>query len=302
VPEFAPDRPEEPSVTAKIIDGRAIATDLKRDVRAQSDAMAERGLRRPGLAVVLVGEDPASAVYVRNKRRSCEECGFISVSHDLPESTTQTELLSLIHTLNRDPAIDGILVQVPLPRHIDERLVVESIDPTKDVDGFHPYNVGRLAVRNPLIRPCTPYGVIKLLDSIGVKPRGLHAVVVGASNQVGRPMALELLLVGATVTVCHRFTRGLADYVKTAEILIVAIGKRGIIDSAWIPEGAIVIDIGINRGEDGKLRGDIDFETAKERASWITPVPGGVGPMTVAVLMKNTLEAALRRQGLEARP
>lgn len=287
---------------AKIIDGRAVADELKKDVRAQTDALAARGQRRPGLAVILVGADPASSIYVRNKRRSCEECGFVSISHDLPFSTTQTELLALIDALNRDPTIDGILVQVPLPRHIDERLVVESIDPSKDVDGFHPYNVGRLAVRNPLIRPCTPYGVIKLLDHIGVAPMGHHCVVVGASNQVGRPMALELLLGGATVTVCHRFTRGLADHVRKAEILIVAIGKRGIIDSNWIEPGTIVIDIGINRGDDGKLHGDIEFETAAERASFITPVPGGVGPMTVAVLMKNTLEASLRRQGLEARP
>jgi len=288
--------------TGQIIDGKAIAADLKRDVRTQSDALAARGLRRPGLAVVLVGTDPASSVYVRNKRKACEECGFVSISHDLPMSTTQTELLALIHDLNRDPTIDGILVQVPLPRQIDERLVIESIDPAKDVDGFHPYNVGRLAVRNPLIRPCTPYGVIKLLEHIDVAPLGKHAVVVGASNQVGRPMALELLLGGATVTVCHRFTQGLADHVRSAEILIIAIGKRGIIDSDWIRPGTIVIDIGINRGDDGKLHGDIDFATAKERAAWITPVPGGVGPMTVAVLMKNTLEASLRRQGLEARP
>jgi methylenetetrahydrofolate dehydrogenase (NADP+)/methenyltetrahydrofolate cyclohydrolase len=290
------------TMTARIIDGKQIANDLKRDVRAQSDALADRGLRRPGLAVVLVGNDPASAIYVRNKRKSCEECGFVSVSHDLPYSTTQTELLALIHELNRDATIDGILVQVPLPDHIDERLVIESIDPAKDVDGFHPYNVGRLAVRNPLIRPCTPYGVIKLLDRIEVSPRGQHAVVVGASNQVGRPMALELLLGGATVTVCHRFTHDLADHVRMAEILVVAIGRRGIIDSSWIKPGAIVIDIGIHRGDDGKLHGDIEFDSARKRAAWITPVPGGVGPMTVATLMKNTLEAALRRLGHEARP
>ena len=287
---------------ANIIDGRAVAAELKRQVRSQADALAKRGMRRPGLAVILVGTDPASTVYVRNKRKACEECGIVSISHDLPMSTTQTELLALIDRLNRDPEVDGILVQVPLPRQIDERAVVESIDPAKDVDGFHPYNVGRLAVRNPLIRPCTPYGVIKLLEHIGVAPIGKHAVVVGASNQVGRPMALELLLGGATVTVCHRFTRGLADHVRTAEILIVAIGKRDIIESEWIQPGTIVIDIGINRDAEGKLHGDIDFDTAVERASWITPVPGGVGPMTVAVLMKNTLEASIRRQGLEARP
>ena len=288
-------------MTGQIIDGRAIANDLKREVRTQSDALVARGLRRPGLAVILVGDDPASEIYVRNKRKACEECGVVSVSHDLPQSITQTELLALIQDLNRDPTIDGILVQVPLPDHIDPKLVVDTIDPAKDVDGFHPYNVGRLALRNPLIRPCTPYGCIKLLDAIGVSPRGLHSVVVGASNQVGRPMALELLLAGATVTICHRFTTTLAEQVGKADILVVAVGKPGIVRGDWVKSGAVVIDVGINRREDGKLFGDVEFEAAKRRASWITPVPGGVGPMTVAVLMKNTLEASMRRQGEDVR-
>ncbi len=288
-------------MTGQIIDGRAIANDLKREVRAQVDTLLARGQRRPGLAVILVGDDPASEIYVRNKRKACEECGLNSVSHDLPQSITQTELLALIQDLNRDPTIDGILVQVPLPDHIDSRLVIDTIDPAKDVDGFHPYNVGRLALRNPLIRPCTPYGCIKLLDAIGVSPRGLHSVVVGASNQVGRPMALELLLAGSTITVCHRFTADLPVQVGRADILVVAVGKPGIVRGDWVKPGAVVIDIGINRREDGKLFGDVEFDAARARASWITPVPGGVGPMTVAVLMKNTLEASLRRNGVERR-
>ena len=259
------------------------------------------GLRRPGLAVVLVGDDPASEIYVRNKRKSCEECGFVSVSHDLPRSTTQTELLALIGNLNRDAAIDGILVQVPLPDHIDQRAVVEAIDPTKDVDGFHPYNVGRLALRTPLIRPCTPYGVIKLLDRIGISARGMDAVVVGASNQVGRPMALELLLAGATITVCHRFTRDLPALIQRAEILVVAVGKPGLIRGQWIRPGAVVIDIGITRGEDGKLRGDVEFDGACERAAWITPCPGRRRSHDRRRADEKYVEASLRRQGLEGR-
>ena len=282
-------------MAGRIIDGKAIAADIRREVREQSDRLAARGKRRPGLAVVLVGDDPASRIYVRNKRMACEECGFISVSHDLPHSATQTELVSLIERLNSDPAIDGILVQVPLPDHIDERAVIEAISPEKDVDGFHPYNVGRLALRNPLMRPCTPYGVIRLLERCGISPKGMNSVVVGASNLVGRPMALELLLAGATVTVCHRFTTELREHVERAELLVVAVGKPGLIPGEWVKPGAIVVDVGINRLPDGKLVGDVQFERAVERASWITPVPGGVGPMTVAILMKNTLESALQR-------
>ncbi len=219
----------------------------------------------------------------------------ISVDHDLPHSTTQIELLQLIDTLNRDPGIDGILVQLPLPEHIRPAAVIDRIDARKDVDGFHPYNVGRLAQRTPLIRPCTPYGIIKMLDKIGVNAKGLHCVVVGASNIVGRPMALELLLMGATVTVCHRFTRHLDTHVRMAEILVAAVGKPGLIRGEWIREGAVVIDVGMNRLPDGTLVGDVEFEAAAERAAWITPVPGGVGPMTVAALMKNTMESALKR-------
>jgi methylenetetrahydrofolate dehydrogenase (NADP+)/methenyltetrahydrofolate cyclohydrolase len=282
-------------MAAQIIDGKAIAADIRREVRAQSDLLAAQGKRRPGLAVVLVGDDPASQVYVRNKRNACEECGFVSVSHDLPHSATQTELLSLIGRLNSDDAIDGILVQVPLPDHIDERIVIEAISPAKDVDGFHPYNVGRLALRNPLMRPCTPYGVIRLLERCGIPAKGQHAVVVGASNLVGRPMALELLLAGATVTVCHRFTQDLRTHVERAELLVVAVGKPGLIPGEWVKPGAVVVDVGINRLPDGKLCGDVQFEAARARASWITPVPGGVGPMTVAILMKNTLESAQQR-------
>jgi len=282
-------------MTGQIIDGKAIAAEIRREVREQSDRLAAHGKRRPGLAVVLVGDDPASRVYVRNKRAACEECGFESVSHDLPHSATQTELLSLIERLNSDDRIDGILVQVPLPDHIDERVVIEAISPAKDVDGFHPYNVGRLALRNPLMRPCTPYGVIRLLERCGISPKGMHSVVVGASNLVGRPMALELLLAGATVTICHRFTRDLQTHVERADLLVVAVGRPGLIPGEWVKPGAVVVDVGINRMPDGKLAGDVQFDVARERASWITPVPGGVGPMTVAILMKNTLESALQR-------
>ncbi len=293
--------PATAATSAQIIDGKAIAAEARREVREGSDRLAALGLRRPGLAVVLVGDDPASQVYVRNKRLACEECGLVSVSHDLPHSTTQTELLSLIDVLNADDRIDGILVQVPLPDHIDERAVIEAIDPAKDVDGFHPYNVGRLALRNPLMRPCTPYGVIRLLEKAGIPAKGKHCVVVGASNLVGRPMALELLLAGATVTICHRFTTDLREHVGAAEILVVAVGQPGIVRGEWVKPGAVVIDVGINRMPNGKLVGDVEFEVARERASFITPVPGGVGPMTVAMLMKNTLESALQRVQVPAR-
>jgi methylenetetrahydrofolate dehydrogenase (NADP+)/methenyltetrahydrofolate cyclohydrolase len=290
-------------VTARIIDGRTIAQSLKAEVRAATDGLAARGKRRPGLAVVMVGDNAASAIYVRNKRKACEEAGIVSVDHDLSQSTTEIELVQLIDRLNRDPAIDGILVQLPLPQHIRPTAILERIDPAKDVDGFHPYNVGRLALRIPLIRPCTPYGIVKMLDAIGISPRGKHAVIVGASNIVGRPMALELLLMGATVTVCHRFTTGLEDHVRLAEILVVAAGKPGLIPGEWVRPGSVVIDVGMNRLDDGRLVGDVNFEAAKARAGWITPVPGGVGPMTIAALMKNTLESAIARLGLaDSRP
>ncbi len=282
-------------MTAQLIDGKALATRIKAEIAIDVSEMIARGLRRPGLAVVMVGDNPASAVYVRNKRRACEESGISSIAHDLPYSTTQQALVQLIDSLNRDPNIDGILVQLPLPEHIEQSSIIEKIDPAKDVDGFHPYNVGRLALRVPLIRPCTPFGVTKLIEHVGVSPKGKHCVVIGASNIVGRPMALELLLMGGTVTVCHRFSGDLAPYVNSADILIVAVGRPGIIRGEWIKRGSLVIDVGMNRTDDGKLCGDVDFEGALQRAGWITPVPGGVGPMTVAMLMKNTLEAAVER-------
>jgi methylenetetrahydrofolate dehydrogenase (NADP+) / methenyltetrahydrofolate cyclohydrolase len=288
-------------VTAKLIDGKAIADTLKASVRKQTDALAAGGARRPGLAVVMVGEDPASAIYVRNKRISCEQSGIVSVAHDLPATTGEAELVVLIDRLNADPAIDGILVQSPLPKAIDPHAVIERIDPHKDVDGFHPYNVGRLAQRKPLLRSCTPYGIMIMLGTTGIDPRGRDAVIVGQSNIVGRPMALELLMAAATITVCHSATHDLAAQVRRAEILVVATGKPGLIPGAWIRAGAVVIDVGMNRLADGTLVGDVEFGAARERAGWITPVPGGVGPMTIAALMKNTLESALTRQGLAAR-
>jgi methylenetetrahydrofolate dehydrogenase (NADP+)/methenyltetrahydrofolate cyclohydrolase len=278
--------------TAKILDGLEVSAALIGSVRAAIDQFVAGGGRRPGLAVVLVGRDPASAIYVRAKRKDCERAGIVARDLDLPESTTQAELLERIHRLNEDPEIDGILVQLPLPAHIEETAVTNSIDPDKDVDGFHAFNVGRLALRQPGLRPCTPRGVMALLHFYGIANRSMHAVVVGASNIVGRPMALELLLTGSTVTVSHRFTRNLENHVRGAELLISAIGKPGIIDSEWIPRGAIVVDVGINRLPDGRLVGDIDFESAARRAGWISPVPGGVGPMTRATLMLNTAEAA----------
>ncbi len=285
-------------MTAKLIDGKAISKALKADVRVATDALVARGARRPGLAVVLVGSDPASSIYVRNKRISCEETGIHSVSHDLPAETSEATLLALIDQLNADPAIDGILVQSPLPKHISEHAVIERIDPSKDVDGFHPYNVGRLATRQPLMRPCTPYGVMIMLEKMGLSVRGKDAVVVGQSNIVGRPMALELLMASATITVCHSKTRDLKAEVGRAEVLVVGTGKPNMIPGSWIREGAIVVDVGINRMPDGKICGDVEFAPAAERAGWITPVPGGVGPMTIAALMKNTLESTLLRQGI----
>lgn len=279
-------------MSAKIIDGKKIAEELKQTCKLRIEARLVKGLRAPGLAVILVGDDPASQVYVRNKRQSCEQIGLISKSYDLPVSTTQQALYDLVSELNNDDSIDGILVQLPLPSHIDTSLIIEHIDPSKDVDGFHPYNIGRLAQRIPLLRPCTPWGVKLLLDSTGEIFKGRNAVVVGASNHVGRPMGLELLLAGSTVTTTHRFTSDLAEHVARADILVVAVGKPGIVDGTWVKPGATVIDVGINRTAEGRLIGDVDFPAAAERAAWITPVPGGVGPMTVAVLMSNTVDAA----------
>jgi len=280
-------------MSAQLIDGRAIARDIRAEIRQRIDARRAAGHRAPGLAVILVGDDAASKIYVRNKRTACEEVGIASRDHDLPADTREEELLGLIARLNDDPAIDGILVQLPLPAHIDELRVIEHISPVKDVDGFHPYTVGRLAQRIPMLRPCTPFGVMTLLQRIGVDPKGQHAVVVGASNHVGRPLALEFLLAGATTTVAHRFTRDLRGCVASADILAVAVGKPQLVPGDWVKPGAVVLDIGITRLPDGRLAGDVDFAGASKRAAWITPVPGGVGPMTVAMLLKNTLEASI---------
>jgi len=278
-------------MSARIIDGKAIAATIRQQVREKIDQRLVAGQRQPGLAVVLVGNDPASEIYVKNKRLACEESGLLSRSYDLPADTSQQALLDLIDSLNADRAIDGILVQLPLPQHISAETIIERIRPDKDVDGFHPYNVGRLALRVPQLRPCTPHGIITLLDSTEETYYGREAVVVGVSNHVGRPMALELLLAGATVTCCHRFTRDLESHVRNAEILVVAAGKPGLVPGEWVRPGATVIDVGIHRTASG-LIGDVVFEPARERAAWITPVPGGVGPMTVATLLQNTLYAA----------
>ena len=279
-------------MSAKIIDGKAIAAQIRQNVKQRVDKRLAEGIRAPGLAVILVGQDPASEVYVNSKRRDCAEVGFVSKSHDLPADTTQETLLALIEKLNGDDSIDGILVQLPLPQHIDPKTVIETIHPDKDVDGFHPYNIGRLTQRTPLLRPCTPLGIMTLLEHTGEKIQGMEAVVVGASNIVGRPMGLELLLAGCTVTTCHRFTKNTHEHVSRADIVVVAVGKPGIVKGEWIKPGAIVIDVGINRGADGKLVGDVDYDAAAQRAGWITPVPGGVGPMTRATLLQNTLYAA----------
>lgn len=283
-------------MSAHIIDGKQIASQLLEDIKGNIDQRLKSGKRAPCLAVVLVGEDPASAIYVRNKQIACEKVGIVSKAHKLPSSISQTDLFSLIQQLNQDPDTDGILVQSPLPHHIDETAILALIDPAKDVDGFHPYNIGLLAVRQPQLRSCTPYGVIKMLQASGINLKGLDAVVVGVSNHVGRPMGLELLLAGCTVTSCHRHTKDLAAHLLRADIVVAAAGKAGLIKGEWIKTGAIVVDIGINRLPDGKLAGDVEFEVAKQRAAYITPVPGGVGPMTVATLMENTLKALELRE------
>lgn len=279
-------------MAAQLIDGKTISEALLTRVKAGVDARLAAGRRAPALAVVLVGNNPASEIYVRNKKRSCEKVGVRSVAFDLPASTTQAELLAIVDQVNADPAIDGILVQLPLPAHIDADAVIERIDPKKDVDGFHPYNIGRLALKMPLLRPCTPRGVMTMLEMSGIDPKGKHAVIIGASNIVGRPMALELLLARATVTVCHSATADLAAEVRRADIVVAAVGKPGFVPGDWIKEGAVVVDVGINRLPDGKVVGDVDFAAASARASWITPVPGGVGLMTVATLLQNTLDSA----------
>ena len=279
-------------MAAQLIDGKKISQQRIEAVAQAVKARQEKGLHTPCLAVVLVGDDPASAVYVRNKKLTCQKSGIESRSYELPSETTQDDLLKLVDELNGDPAVDGILVQLPLPAHIDSQAVLERIEPHKDVDGFHPYNVGRLVVKMPLMRPCTPKGVMTLLEAYGIDPKGKKAVVVGASNIVGRPQALELLLSRATVTICHSATQNLADEVAAADILVVGVGIPNFVKGEWVKPGAVVIDVGINRLDNGSLCGDVEFDVAKERASMITPVPGGVGPMTIATLLENTLHAA----------
>lgn len=283
-------------MTAQLIDGKKIAAEMRAEIASTIQKTLNAGLPQPGLAVILVGDDPASEIYVRNKRLACEEVGIKSFYHKFPVSIKEKELVGLIQDLNQNNEVDGILLQAPLPKHINEDQLYELIEPKKDVDGFHPYNIGRLAQRRPLLRPCTPYGVMILLDHIKQQFKGKHAVIVGASNIVGRPMALELLIAGATVTICHRFTSDLPFYIKQADILISAVGKPDLIKGDWIKEGSTIIDVGQNRNAQGKITGDVHFESAKNRAAWITPVPGGVGPMTVAVLLSNTLIAAGLRE------
>lgn len=278
-------------MSAQLIDGNARAKEIRESIKQQVQARIDKGLRVPGLAVILVGNDPASEVYVAHKRKDCEQVGLISKAFDMPTNTSQQALIDLIDELNNDKTVDGILVQLPLPAGLRADEILERIDPTKDVDGFHPFNVGRLAQRMPLLRPCTPAGIVDLLEGTGVDLHGQHAVVVGASNIVGRPMGLELLLKGCTVTTCHRFTKDTEDHVRRADIVVVAVGKPSFVKGEWIKEGAIVIDVGINRTADGKLVGDVEFVEAAKRASYITPVPGGVGPMTRAKLLENTLFA-----------
>ena len=279
-------------MTANILDGNAAAADIRTDLRDRVATRIAAGGTRPGLAVVLVGDSAASQVYVRNKRKACDQVGIQSFAHDLPATTSESHLLDLIDQLNADPAVHGILVQLPLPDHIDADKVIERIAPHKDVDGFHPFNIGKLALRMPVLRPCTPRGCMTLLERTGLALAGLDAVIVGQSNIVGRPMALELLIARTTVTVCHSRTRDLAAKVRGADIVVAAIGQPEFIPGDWIKPGAIVLDVGINRLDSGKLAGDVDFAGASRRAAWITPVPGGVGPMTVATLLQNTLQAA----------
>lgn len=279
-------------MSAKLINGKEISQQCLQQVAEQVEARRRAGLRIPGLAVVLVGDDPASAIYVRNKNTACKNAGLISFSYELPASTSEDELLELIDRLNNQADVDGILIQLPLPEHIDKQKVLERIRPDKDVDGFHPYNMGRLAVRLPLLRPCTPKGIMTLLAAYQIPVRGKKAVIVGASNIVGRPLALELMLAGATVNVCHRFTENLPQEVASADIVAVAVGKPEIVRGEWIKTGAVVLDVGINRLPDGRLCGDVEFESARQRAAMITPVPGGVGPMTIASLLENTVQAA----------
>jgi methylenetetrahydrofolate dehydrogenase (NADP+) / methenyltetrahydrofolate cyclohydrolase len=279
-------------MTASFLDGVKAAAQLKNDIKLAVDAMIAKGQRRPGLAVILVGDDPASHIYVTNKRKACREVGFNSYAHDLPQDVSEAKLFDLIKTLNDSPEVDGILLQLPLPATMNINRIIEYISPQKDVDGFHPYNMGRLAQRIPLLRPCTPYGIINLLAFYQIPLAGKHTVIIGASNIVGRPLALEFLLTAATVTVCHRFTQNLEKHVRIADLLVIATGIQDVIDVNWLNSQQILIDVGMHRLPSGKIRGDIDFERAKDKVAWITPVPGGVGPMTIATLLQNTFLAA----------
>jgi len=279
------------TLNAQILDGKALAARMRQEIALEAETQSRKHGRKPGLAVILVGADPASEVYVRAKKTGCEKAGIASFSYELPADTTQQHLLGLITELNQDPKIDGILVQLPVPEHINPETIIEAIDPSKDVDGFHPYNLGRLAARQPALRSCTPYGCMKLIEETGIDLHGKECVIVGASNIVGRPMALELLLAGATVTVTHKFTNDLQSHVERADVLVAAAGKQGLIKGEWIKPGAIVVDVGIHRLEDGTLTGDVAFEDASKNAGWITPVPGGVGPMTITMLLANTVQA-----------
>lgn len=283
-------------MSASLIDGRAFAALRRKELRQRVDHHIQDGQRAPGLAVILIGNDPASSIYVTNKRKACVEVGIRSFSYDLPEHTSEEELIRLIDDLNQSHEVDGILIQLPLPKHINENLIIEHIKPEKDVDGFHPYNLGRLAQRNPLLRPCTPLGIMNLLHYYQLDVKRKHAIVVGASNIVGRPMCLELLMAGATVTTCHRFTQELEHLVRIADIVVVATGKLDVVHVDWLNKKQVVIDIGIHRLGDGSVRGDIDFKKAVEKVAWITPVPGGVGPMTIVTLLENTMMAASRQR------
>ena len=285
-------------MTARLIDGKAIALKLREDIKARVEVLKDAGKRVPGLAVVIVGEDPASQIYVRNKHQATEAAGMLSIKKVLPATATQDEVLAVVHALNADPAIDGILVQLPVPKQIDSKAVIDAIAVEKDVDGFNPENLGLLAQRTPRLRPCTPYGCMKMLEYSGIDPAGMDAVVLGQSNIVGRPAALELLMKGATVTICHSKTKDLVGHIQRADLIVAGIGKPEFVKGEWIKPGAVVLDVGINRLPSGKVVGDVHFESAKERASWITPVPGGVGPMTIAMLIQNTLEAYQFREGI----
>lgn len=279
-------------MTAAILDGRLVASLLKQEIKTAVLSRKQKGLKQPGLAVILVGDDPASKIYVNSKHRACVDVGFNSYAYNLPKNVSEHSLLDLIKDLNHNKNSDGILVQLPLPKTISTNKIVECIDPSKDVDGFHPYNLGRLAQQNPFLRPCTPYGIIRLLNYFEINLKGKHAVIIGDSNIVGRPMALEFLLAGATVTICNHLTKCIDQHIKIADLIVSATGVRNLINSNWLSNGQVVIDVGMHYSTSGKLCGDIDFELAKTKVSWITPVPGGVGPMTVAILLENTLLAA----------